>query len=367
MTTPIRCAIYARVSTDKQSPLSPADQVRKCREFAERNGYLVLDEHIYKDEGMSGVGSDRPEFQMLLEAAYSRVKPFDLILVDDTSRLSRSTEDTLTIYKKLDFAGVQLIAVSQGIDSRSDQAEVLFTLHGMIDSQYVRELAKKTHRGLESHVLRGLHAGGRCFGYDAVPTGEGESKRLSINQREAAVVKRIFEMSASGVSLKNIAKTLNAEGIEAPRPRTGRRGTWCQTAVRAMLKRELYKGEVVWNKTKFDKMPGTNKRRSKARPEKDWLRIPHPELAIVSPELWDAVQARLQYYASLCEKQPKPGLAPRSLTKSAHIQWASQVSACAAAIWSSGPAVERIVHPKYVCSKLYQPRHVREQFVYSAG
>jgi Recombinase len=114
-----------------------------------------------------------------------------------------------------------------------------------MNSRYVKELAKKTHRGLEGRVLRGLHSGGRCFGYDTVPAGDEGSKRLVINAKEGAIVKRIFEMSASGVSLKNIAKTLNAEAIESPRPRTSRRGNWCQTAVRAMLKCELYKGEVI--------------------------------------------------------------------------------------------------------------------------
>ena len=71
-------------------------------------------------------------------------KPFDVILVDDTSRLSRSTESVLSIYRKLNFAGLQLISVSQGIASRQDQAATLLAIHGLTDSSYVRELAKKT-------------------------------------------------------------------------------------------------------------------------------------------------------------------------------------------------------------------------------
>lgn len=150
-----RAAIYARVSTDKQNPLSPADQERKCREYADRNGNSVLDEHIYVDEGVSGVGMDRPSLHRLLRGALSPSKPFDVILVDDTSRLSRSTECVLLIYRKLNFVGFQLISVSLGIDSRQYQAETLLTIHGLIDSSYVRELAKKTHRGCESAILRG--------------------------------------------------------------------------------------------------------------------------------------------------------------------------------------------------------------------
>ena len=85
------CAVYARVSSDRQNPLSPTDQVRKCREFADANGFVVLEGHIYMDEGISGVGSDRPAFQKLLSIAFSPRRPFDTILVDDTSRLSQKS------------------------------------------------------------------------------------------------------------------------------------------------------------------------------------------------------------------------------------------------------------------------------------
>lgn len=75
------------------------------------------------------------------------------------------------------------------------------TVHGLVDSLYVKELAKKTHRGLESCAIEGLHTGGRCYGYTAVAVGEGESKRLVINDGEAVVVRRIFDMFSNGVSL----------------------------------------------------------------------------------------------------------------------------------------------------------------------
>jgi site-specific DNA recombinase len=174
--------------------------------------------------------------------------------VEDSSRLSRSTESVLSIYRKLNFAGLQLISVSQGIDSRQDQAETLLTIHGLIDSSYVRELAKKTHRGCESAVLRSLHVGGSCFGYTTAPVGEPGtgSKRLVIDETQAKIVRRILEMSATGYSLKAIARKLNEE-------RAASRDNWCPTGIRAMLKRELYKGELVWNRLKFEKVPETNK------------------------------------------------------------------------------------------------------------
>jgi site-specific DNA recombinase len=243
----LRCAaVYARVSTEMQSRASIDDQIRKCHQYAEAHSLRVLKEHIYRDEALSGVGADRPALKRVLQLALSAAPPFTAILVDDTSRLSRTTEDALTIFKRLNFAGVQLIAVSQGIDSDHEQSEMLVTVHGLVDSLYVRELAKKTHRGMEGLALRGLHTGGRIFGYDAVSLGDGEGKRLVVNPSEAAIVARIFELSASGHSLKVITRLLNAEHVRSPRPREDRvAGEWCPTAIREMLRNELYIGNVI--------------------------------------------------------------------------------------------------------------------------
>jgi site-specific DNA recombinase len=344
-----RCAVYGRVSTDKQSHLSPADQVRKCREFADGNGFDVLDEHIYIDEGLSGYGSDRPAFQELLNAAYSIPRPFDIILVDDTSRFSRSQSEAMSTLEKLKFQGLRVIFVSQGIDTRSEQSDVQMTVHGLVDSLYVKELAKKTHRGLEGLVLRGLHSGGRCYGYITVPSGEGTSKRQVINREEAVVVERIFEMSVKGTSLKKIAKILNAECIPPPRSRSGKRNTWCPTAIRAMLKRDLYKGEKIWNRSRFGKVPGKNKRRSKPRPETEWKRVHQPELAIVSAELWDEVQKRLKSYADKCRSNRPLGLLSRSLTNEHLFSGLLRCSVCGGnMVISTGGGTHR--HPKYACS-----------------
>ena len=67
------------VSTDKQNPLSPADQERKCRDYADRNGITVVSGHVYCDEGLSGVGLDRPSLQRLLRVALARPRDIDVI------------------------------------------------------------------------------------------------------------------------------------------------------------------------------------------------------------------------------------------------------------------------------------------------
>ena len=139
-------------------------------------------------------------------------------------------------------------------------------------------------------MLRSQHTGGRCFGYDSVPVPGTTGKQLVINESEAAVVRRIFEMSAKRQSLKTIAKTLNREYVPPPRPRAGKEyATWCPTCIREMLRRDLYTEQVIWNSSRFVKVPGANKRVRRARPESEWRIVPHPELQIVSDELWRRV------------------------------------------------------------------------------
>lgn len=285
------CAIYARYSSDLQSPRSIADQVRKCREYALQHGWRILDDHIYTDEELSGSGLDRPGLQQLLSWVGKRPRQFDVILIDDTSRLSRNQSDQMRLFENLHFNGFRVVAVSQGIDSATDQASVLMTVHGLVDSLYIKELAKKTHRGLEGRALDGLHTGGRCFGYQNESTGDGV--RLIVNEAEAVIVVRIFEMSANGIALKGIAKKLNADGIPPPRLRKGKvRATWCPTAIRAILRNPIYKGKLVWNRSQFVKRPGTNKRVRRPRPESEWIKLDQPGLRIVSEELWSRVEER---------------------------------------------------------------------------
>ena len=145
--SPNRCAAYARYSSDRQSPQSIDDQLRMCRNFAEGHGLEIVEDHVYTDAAVSGESDERLGLERLLGAAFSSVRPFDTILVDDTSRLARNLADAMRLYQRLNFAGVRVVAVSQGIDTSDEQADVLVTVHGLVDALYVKELAKKLTAG----------------------------------------------------------------------------------------------------------------------------------------------------------------------------------------------------------------------------
>jgi site-specific DNA recombinase len=326
MSPVLRCAVYARFSSEKQSPLSIADQVRKCREYAEQRGWLVLDSHIYSDEAISGATDDRFGLRRMLAAAVSKEKPFDAVLCDDTSRISRTLKDSFTIHDELRFAGVRLVLVSQGIDTDSEQAEVLLATHGIVDSLYLKELGKKVHRGVEGKALNGLHTGGRCFGYRNVPIEDAARMdqhgrplitgvRLEVREDQASIVRRIFQMYADGNSLQRIAKQLNAEKVVSPQPQKGRISrSWCPSSIRVILRNERYRGHVIWGKT-VKVRSKTGKRIYKRTTPDKWVVREIPEQRIVSEELWNSVEARIETVKQLYgEIGRKGGMQGRSVS-----------------------------------------------------
>jgi hypothetical protein len=158
------------------------------------------------------------------------------------------------------------------VRSDDENAELLWGVKGLIDAQYIRDLRKKTHRGLEGRALAKKHTGGRCFGYDSIEEEapadpERPCSVLCINEQEAKLVRRIFQMYADGGALGSIVETLNREGV--PAPYDGKRYSkptgygWARNQVSSVLQNERYVGNVVWNKRQFFPDPLTKKRHSK--------------------------------------------------------------------------------------------------------
>jgi site-specific DNA recombinase len=304
----MRCAIYARYSSDLQRESSVEDQIRKCRVFADLRHWTVLDGYLRSDQEMSGAAlAGRSALGSLLADAKRRPQPFDRILIDDTSRLARNVADALKMVETFKFYGVGVIFVSQGIDTLDKMARQLVTINGMMDEQFLVGLADKVHRGQEGRVLKGLNPGGKLYGYINVPilnpNRPGKYGRPAvdgvdqeINPEQAEVVIRVFRMYASGIGLALISKTLNAESIPSPQPpRTRTMQAWCPSSIREMLRNERYRGVRVWNRTVKTRNPETGRKVSKARPKDEWERVDVPKLRIVPEDLWLAVQTRIAH------------------------------------------------------------------------
>jgi site-specific DNA recombinase len=157
---------------------------------------------------------------------------------------------------------------------------------------FIENLAAHTRRGLAGVIREGRHAGGRAYGYRATAT----PGQLAIDEREAAIVRRIFEAYVAGQAPRAIAANLNSDGIDAPRGKRWNASTINGNRTRGggILLNTLYRGEITWNRVRMIKDPTTGKRISRPNPESDVMRTAAPHLRIVSDELFAAAQTRKQ-------------------------------------------------------------------------
>ena len=316
----MRAAIYARMSTDKQSADSPADQIARCREFARTRGWQVVEVLVVSEAGVSGASRhNRPGLLGLVD----RIADWDVLLCWDSSRLARDSEDLGWIRNRLRAHRRTGYEVSTGLDLFNVGAKVL----GVMAEEYLVKLRADIQRGLRGRAERGLATGGTPYGYRTEPVAlddhgravEGAGYRLVIDEVEAAVVRRIFDRYLGGANPRRIARALNAEGVASPRARAlrDRRPSWAPTAIREMLRSPIYKGERIFNRSEWIKDHETGRRRRHERPESEWVREHDDNLRIVADSVWSRAQATRCERASICERDGR-GRIVRSHAREAH-------------------------------------------------
>jgi DNA invertase Pin-like site-specific DNA recombinase len=309
----MRAAIYARYSSDLQRPASIDDQVRRCREELARRGWQEV--AVLSDSEIPGtVTQRRPGYQQLLASAKAR--EFDVVVADELGRLSRDDEERAGLRKRLKFWGVQLRTLD-GIDTVAspESAGPMMLVKGLVNEAEIEANAHRSRRGLEGRVLAGHHAGGAPYGYrtravhadkpgDPAGTGRVTGYEYLIHDAEAEVIVRIFQLYADGMSTRQIASLLNAEGILSPgarwKDRQGVGRTWSHGAIHGdptrgmgILNQEKYIGRLVWNRSTWPRDPDRDAKQVRRElPVGKWVVREAPELRIVPQELWDAAKAR---------------------------------------------------------------------------
>ena len=296
--------IYARYSSDLQREASIEDQNRICRERAAKEGWSIYQE--YSDSGISAASLIRPGIQKLLRDALDG--RFAIILAESLDRLSRDQEDIAHIFKRVSFAGGRIVTLSEG-----DINELHIGLKGTMGALYLKDLADKTRRGLRGRVEAGKSGGGSSYGYDVVRGLGSDGLPLTgerrINAREAAIVRRIFEEYAAGVSPRAIAKRLNADGVSGPSGKAWGPSTIHGNRQRGtgILNNELYIGRLVWNRLRYVKDPETGRRVSRLNPESGWIVQNVASLRIIDQSLWERVKARQGVLTAGCNSGETPG------------------------------------------------------------
>ena len=279
----MRTAIYARFSSELQDMRSITDQVAMARKYADGRGLKQIT--IYEDAAISGASIiNRPGLQRLMtDAAGGRVQ---VVVTESLDRLSRNQADIAALYQRLEFLGVRIETLADGVVN-----EMHVGLKGTMSAMFLKDLAQKTRRGQMGRVKAGRIPGGRSYGYDCVPSIDDRGRRI-INAKEAAIIRRIYSEYTSGKGTMAIVRALNLEGEPGP---SG--GKWNLSALlgspqrrNGMLTNELYKGTIVYNRQHFRKDPTTGKRVSRINPESEWQRQDVADMRIVDEDVWQRAQ-----------------------------------------------------------------------------
>lgn len=279
---PARYAVYVRSRSNIARPQSSADQVDSCKEYAATLNppLMLVDGGIYSDFG--NCPSERPALQALVETAQQQPRPFEHILLTESYHLGREARQIVAITDMFAHYGITVHFVNQGLKSADANFHFLMSFYATCDEQFADALRLKVRRGMQERLMRGFSPGGRVYGY------RNNGKRLSIARSEAVTVRRIYSDFASGVSATCIASTLNAEQVPGPGA-----AKWNWRSVYAVLKRSLYRGKLLWGRTRRMRNPLTGKSEVRRVMESEVLTITDPALRIVDADLVSQVDERL--------------------------------------------------------------------------
>ncbi len=276
---PLRVTFYARVSTDKDEQLNSLEnQVQYYTRFIQekRNWTYVPG---YVDEGISGTSAKKRDsfLRMIADAKAGR---FDFIITKEISRFSRSTLDSIQYTQELLEHDVGVLFQNDNINTLDSDSEFRLVVMAGVAQDEVRKLSERLKFGFRQAIKNGHVLGNdKLWGYDK------KDCVLTINEAEAQVVRRIFDLYANRqMGIRRISQVLYDEGFTS---RKG--GPFNVLTIRHILCNPKYKGWYCANKSQ------TVDYRSKRKiflDEDEWVTYPDPSIpAIVSEELWDRANA----------------------------------------------------------------------------
>lgn len=267
-------AAYIRVSTDEQVEYSPDSQLKSIRQYAKSHNYIVPDEYVFIDEGISGKNTKkRPAFNKMIGTAKLKPKPFDAILLWKFSRFARNREDSI-VYKSMlrKQLGIDVISISESIGD--DKMSIIFeAMIEAMDEYYSINLAEEVKRGMLERVTRGQAVSVAPFGYKMV------DKKLVIDTDTSPIVEMIFNEFIENGNKTTIARKLNAMGIK-----TIRGNAWDNRGVEYILNNPTYIGKIRWT-------PTGKTRRNYHNP--DTIIIQGEHQAIITEEIFNQAQNKL--------------------------------------------------------------------------
>ena len=266
------------------------------RKYAEERGFEIHDEYI--DDGISGTTFQRPEVQRLLDDAKTGV--INTIIVKDLSRFGRNY---IEVGQYVDYVfpafGIRFIAIQDNVDTenRDSGAMEMMPIMNVFNEWHAANTSKKIRAVRRSNAKEGIYTAKKAsYGYKM---GTDKKRAPVIDEETAPIVKRIFEMYASGMSPRKISEILNLEGIPSPatyaytqsgqKPKPNVVGLWTAVTIREMLNKIIYIGHMP--QLRWTSLSYKNHKRFR-KDESEWTVVYNNHEPIISQELWDKVQER---------------------------------------------------------------------------
>lgn len=300
-------AIYLRLSLEDDDIMDESNSITNQRiiirqYLAEKKEFKDARVLEFKDDGYSGTNFDRPEFQKMLELI--REEKVSTVIVKDLSRFGRNHIEVDTYLEHIfPFLNVRFIAINDNVDSdhyNSGVPGIDVGFRNIINEHHSIETSVKIKKTLEQRQKEGKYIGARApYGY--LKSDENKTN-LVINPETAPIVKMIFQKYLDGMNITQLARYLNEQGIMCPGQykkevlKSGVKNTtnkyiWYPSTVRLILTTETYTGTTIGGKWKVVTVGSNRHMKSK---EQDWIVVEGTHEPIVSREIFDSVQEKLE-------------------------------------------------------------------------
>ena len=291
----MRVWIYSRLSNDDDREMnSLLNQQEICRAFAERQRHQIIG--LSSDDNVSGMTLSRRGLNELTAAVDAG--RLDAVLVKDLSRLGRHRTQTALFIDYLRERGVRVISVTEGLDTASDEDDLIIGVRGLMNDYYARDIGKKIQSGYRQKQWEGIVIT-PPFGY----WKDRNTNTVQLHPEAAETVRMIYSLYLQGFGQKEIARKLNDLGRKTPAQirseQCGRevraahktrdnRYLWTYASVKNVLIEEAYTGVLINHRSE------TQDGKVKRLEQTEWYRHETFFPVIVEPDVWKLVQQRLK-------------------------------------------------------------------------
>ena len=301
--------IYIRLSREDDDKVMMSESITNQKslllQYVKENNLRVYD--IYIDDGYSGTNFDRPDFNRLLNDI--ELGKVNMVITKDMSRLGRDYIGTGNLIERyFPEHNVRYIAITDNIDTFLDSSNNdIAPFKAIMNDMYAKDISKKIKSSLKAKQKEGKWVGSKTpFGYIKDPNNKNH---LIIEEEQAHIVKRIYNMCLDGLSFYKISKELTNEGIKTPAQyyeykwRSNyncKYGMWHSKTIYDILTNRIYTGDTVQNKR--TKVNYKIKKIIKNKPSQ-YIVVENTHEAIIDKEMFYEVQKRIPKNVGRSEKK----------------------------------------------------------------